>query len=333
MNYVCAQRVAIGHNADVSEAHRCFEAHFERPERISSLLQRLRDSEHWQHCQLLAENENAQRSDLARCHGAEHMRWLDTIEASSGAIDEQLAALRQVLRHPDVYVTRRTAQAAFTAAGTVIKLLDALLAGRFRRAFAVIRPPGHHAGCKGPSGFCFVNNVMCAALRAVDAGERVAIVDIDVHFGDGTADLMLQHAVNNRRLAYMSIHRYDDGAFYPNDARALGGDDTKPLGRRFVAVPFNGTIDDEGYERLWRQRLLPALADFAPSLLLVSAGYDACQGDPLGGCSLTSSLYKRLFASMLDVCPRLLAVLEGGYNLQSTSDAALHSIAAMIGHA
>jgi len=274
----------------------------------------------------------ADLADVRRCHGKAHARWIETIAASHKASEEHLDALSTVLQHPDIYVTRETGEAALTACGTTMALLDLLIAKQgCRRAFAIVRPPGHHAGCGGPAGFCFINSVMCAALRAAEAGERVAIVDIDVHFGDGTVDLMTHHAVGNERLAYFSVHRYDDGAFYPQDERASGRP-IAALGDRFVAVPFNGSVDDTKYRDLLSQRLLPALRRYAPTLILVSAGYDACAGDPLGECDLTPDFYGEIFSRLLDICPRLLAVLEGGYNINSTVDAALASIEALITH-
>jgi histone deacetylase 6 len=274
---------------------------------------------------------SADRRDVERCHGQSHARWIDTIDASADASDEHLEALRAILRHPDIYVTRDTGRAALTACGATLTLVDLLLANTYRRAFAIVRPPGHHAGCGGPAGFCFINNVMCAALRAADAGERVAIVDIDVHFGDGTVDLMVHHAANNEQLAYFSIHRYDNGTFYPQDERAAGRP-IAALADRFVAVPFNGSADDAKYRNLLEDQLLPALQRFAPTLILVSAGYDACVGDPLGECALTPTFYGEIFNRLLDVCPRLLAVLEGGYNIDATVAAALASIEVLIRH-
>jgi len=328
---VTCSKVAIAQNSDDAAEHKTHEPHCERPERTVSLWKRVMESDYAQHCDVHLSHE-ADIAAVERCHGGAHLRWLNTIAASVDASDEHMRALRSILRYPDMYVTRATSRAAMTACGTTIGLLDQVLAKHYRRAFAFVRPPGHHAGCHGPAGFCFINNAMCAAVRAVDHDERVAIVDIDVHFGDGTVDLMHHHASDDERLAYFSLHRYDDGNFYPNDKRASGSVKT-PLGRRLVAVPFDGPIDNDRYWHLFTKNVLPRLREYAPTLIIVSAGYDACVNDPLGECLLTPAFYGTLFDALLDICPRILAILEGGYNLDATNDAALASLAALVRHA
>jgi acetoin utilization deacetylase AcuC-like enzyme len=206
--------------------------------------------------------------------------------------------------------------AAWAAVGTTLAAADWVAGGSGRRALAAVRPPGHHAERAMAMGFCFFNNVAVAAehLRRRHGVERVAIFDFDVHHGNGT-----QHLFEERGdVFYASTHQFP---FYPG----TGGADE--IGRgpgegATLNVPLPAGTDDAGYAEAVRGRVLPALRRFAPQILLLSAGFDAWQRDPLGGMRVTEEGFRqwgRWCAALADEVAdgRVLAVLEGGYDLQS----------------
>jgi acetoin utilization deacetylase AcuC-like enzyme len=187
-------------------------------------------------------------------------------------------------------------------------------AGGGRTAFAAVRPPGHHAEAATAMGFCFFNNVAVAAehLRRRHGVERVAIFDFDVHHGNGT-----QHLFETRAdVFYASTHQYP---FYPGTGAANETGLGPGLGAT-LNVPLPAGTGDDGYAEAIAERVLPALRRFAPDVLLLSAGFDAWRGDPLGGMAVSEDGFARwgheLRRLAAEVCGgRVLAVLEGGYDL------------------
>ncbi len=180
-------------------------------------------------------------------------------------------------------------------------------------AFAAVRPPGHHAEKAMAMGFCFFNNVAVAAQHLRDRGaERVAIFDFDVHHGNGTQHLFEERA----DIFYASTHQFP---FYPGTG-AAGEAGRGPGLAATLNVPLPAGTGDEGYAEVFAERILPALAGFRPDVLLLSAGFDAWRGDPLGGMAVTEqgfASWGRQLAALADEVAggRLLAVLEGGYDL------------------
>jgi acetoin utilization deacetylase AcuC-like enzyme len=203
--------------------------------------------------------------------------------------------------------------ATLGATNAVLVALERVLADE-RRAFAAVRPPGHHAERDHAIGFCFVNHVAVAAQRALARHglERVAIVDVDVHHGNGTQHLFEERA----DVLYVSLHQYP---FYPGtgaaDERGHGA------GAGFTLnVPLPAGTGDEGWSRSLEELVVPALERFGPELLLVSAGFDAWRNDPLGGMKVTEAGFaewgRLLFAAADELCAgRALVLLEGGYDV------------------
>jgi acetoin utilization deacetylase AcuC-like enzyme len=180
-------------------------------------------------------------------------------------------------------------------------------------AFAAVRPPGHHAEKGLAMGFCFFNNVAVAAQHLRDRGaERVAIFDFDVHHGNGTQHLFEERA----DVFYASTHQFP---FYPGTGAA--GETGRGSGRgATLNVPLPAGTGDEEYAEVFAERILPALAGFRPDVLLLSAGFDAWRGDPLGGMAVSEegfATWGRQLGALADQIAggRLLAVLEGGYDL------------------
>ncbi len=209
-----------------------------------------------------------------------------------------------------------TWRASWAAVEATLAAADWVAGGGDRVGFAAVRPPGHHAEAATAMGFCFFNNVAIAAehLRRRHGAARVAIFDFDVHHGNGTQHLFEERA----DVFYASTHQYP---FYPGTGAASEIGIGAGVGAT-LNVPLPAGTGDEGYASVIEGRVLPELRRFAPEVLLLSAGFDAWQRDPLGGMAVTESGFARwgewLRRLAADLCGgRILAVLEGGYDLEN----------------
>lgn len=230
---------------------------------------------------------------------------VDRVAATAGALATPL--------DPDTIASARSYEVACRAAGAVVQAVDAVTSGDARHAFALVRPPGHHAEAHAPMGFCFFNNVAVAAEHAIARGlaRRVLVLDPDVHHGNGT-----QHSFAARDdVMYVSSHRFP---FYPGTGwyEEIGSGP----GRGYtVNLPLREGMGDDDLLHLYARVVDPIVRSWEPDLVLVSAGFDTWHRDPLGGLGVTADGFARLFALFRgwadDHCPgRLVAALEGGYD-------------------
>jgi acetoin utilization deacetylase AcuC-like enzyme len=230
----------------------------------------------------------------------------------------------------DTYIMPGSWEAARLAAGAVAGAVEAVAGGQVSNAFALIRPPGHHATPSQPMGFCLLNNIAIAARHALDALgiERVAIVDFDVHHGNGTQDCFY----DDGRVLFCSTH---GSPLYPN----TGAMDEVGLEDGYgttLNMPLPYATGDLGFQDVYDQVVLPAVRRFKPQLILVSAGYDAHWDDPLGPLSLSingyAALTQRLVALADELCGgKIVLVLEGGYSLPALAGGVLASLRVLLG--
>lgn len=243
---------------------------------------------------------------LARVHDQKYLDALSRFAGVSAALD------------PDTFTSPETIDIARLAAGAAVNAMDAVLDGTATRALALVRPPGHHAEAAAAMGFCFYNNVAVAAAEARAHGvERVAIVDFDVHHGNGTEHIF----AHDPHVLYVSTHQYP---YYPGTGAAddVGLDE----GRGFtVNIPIEAGAVDADYEIAFRDIVIPVVEEFAPDLVLVSAGFDAHARDPLAGMRLTTTAFGAITTALRDLADRrcrgrLVAVTEGGYDLAALEE-------------
>jgi acetoin utilization deacetylase AcuC-like enzyme len=248
----------------------------------------------------------ATREQLTRVHESEYVHRIAETAGSAVAFDM------------DTYTSPETYEIALLAAGAAVDAVERVMGGSHTRSFALMRPPGHHAERERAMGFCFFNNIAVAAAHARALGAaRVAIVDYDVHHGNGTQNIFYR----DPDVLYLSIHQYP---YYPGTGSV--GEVGDQAGAGFtVNLPLEAGAVDEDYHLVFDHVVLPILRQFAADILLVSAGFDAHERDPLGGMRLTSPGFAAMTRELrfaADECcgGRLVALTEGGYDLQALNE-------------
>jgi acetoin utilization deacetylase AcuC-like enzyme len=257
-------------------------------------------------------------AEITRIHDAD---YLTSIKETAG---------RAVALDPDTFTSPGTFSAAYLAAGAAVTAVEHVLdSDAGTRALAMVRPPGHHAERNRAMGFCLFNNIAIAAASARARGlSRVAVVDYDVHHGNGTQ----WSFYSDPSVLFISSHQYP---YYPGTGAA--GDVGSGAGAGFtVNLPLSAGATDADYELVYTRIALPILKQFRPELILISAGFDAHMNDPLAGMRVTSEYFGHLtaaIAAVADECckGRLVAVTEGGYDLAALGESLRASIRALDG--
>lgn len=282
--------------------HKMGAHHPECPERLQTILDAVGKNAY-------QSTESASEEAIGRVHAPGYVSRILGLRSQSARLD------------PDTAVSPGSVQAAQLAAGAAVAAVDAVLDCESRRAWSLVRPPGHHAEHNQAMGFCLFNNVAIAAEHALARGLRkIAIVDFDVHHGNGTQ----HHFYERADVLVINLHRHP---FYPG----TGGLDLQGRGdgEGFnINIPFEKPEGDATYRDTFERIVLPVLREYSPELVLVSAGFDAHEHDPLGGMQVSTSGFAWMTAALRDFADmtidgRLMLTLEGGYELEALRDSVL----------
>ncbi|MFN4089440.1 MAG: histone deacetylase family protein [Alphaproteobacteria bacterium] len=282
--------------------------HPERPARLQAVLAAM-DGPGFEGL-VRREAPRATEAELARVHDARYV----------GAVLDAVPSEGFVLLDDDTIASPGSGEAALRAAGAVRAAVDAVMAGEVRNAFCAVRPPGHHAEASRAMGFCLFNNVAVGALhaRAAHGLDRVAVVDFDVHHGNGTQAMF----ENDARLFFASTHQMP---LFPGTGRAS----ERGVGN-IVNAPLPPGATGADFRLVFAERILPELEQFRPDLLMISAGFDAHAADPLGQLHLVASDFAWATEKLVELAGRhcrgrIVSTLEGGYDLESlAASAAAH---------
>ena len=251
---------------------------------------------------------------IQRVHDASYVTMLDRAASSGGGYLD-----------PDTYIAELSMVAARTAAGAVVEGVHRVLDGKAQHVLAIVRPPGHHAEHAKAMGFCLLNNIGIGLAAARERGiRRIAVLDFDVHHGNGTQDSF----ESDPEVFYASTHQYP---FYPGTGRA----GERGSHGNVLNVPLPAGTSDRAFLGAWEKKIGPAVDAFKPELLLVSAGFDAHEDDPLAGLDVTTDGYRELARmikgwSTAHSGGRSVWALEGGYNLTALGDSVVACLEVLV---
>ena len=289
------------YSPDECRGHRMGNHHPECPERISAILDHLRATG-LDIALDFRDSPDVQRAQLERAHASAYVAHMSEMMTQS----ESLGQVRAV--DPDTSVSPGTRAAAWKSAGAAIAATDAVIDRSVANAFCAIRPPGHHATREAAMGFCFFNNVAVAARHALDVRglQRVAIVDFDVHHGNGTEDIV----AGDDRILMCSFFQHP---LYPYSGAV-------PKGTNMVNVPVDPYTRGPAVRELIERQWIPALEQFKPQMVFISAGFDAHREDELGQMGLIEADYEWMTCRLMQLADthaqgRIVSCLEGGYHL------------------
>ncbi|VDP00411.1 unnamed protein product [Heligmosomoides polygyrus] len=274
--------------------------HPESPSRIDECRAMLQESGLLTECQVVEEFPALDELDLRQSHAESHVNKM-----LNGSTTQDQKALNKLCEDYDsVFMTPIVSIVALVSPGHL----------QIPNAFALVRPPGHHADRFSASGFCIFNNAAQAAEAAFNFGaDRILIVDLDVHHGNGTQQIFYE----DKRVLYFSIHRYETGSFWPHSRESnydhIGEYEGK--GYNVNVLLFWTSCGDADYMAIFWNVLWPLASQFRPDFVIVSAGFDSCEYDPLGGMQLSPDAYSHIVYHLSALAQgRVLCVLEGGYN-------------------
>lgn len=293
--------------------HEIVEGHQECPDRIR-VIEEMLEFEGLLEKMIKVTPYPAELDQIARVHSTQYIRWLEENKPIPG----EYAPLGL-----DTSMNAYTWDAALVAAGSGIIAVDKIMAGEIDRAFCNVRPPGHHAERSKAMGFCFFDNVAVAASHAMNEYglNRVAIIDFDVHHGNGTEDIFK----DDPRVLFCSTFQHP---LYPGS-----GADT--VSSHIVNIPMAALTDGAAYRLAFAQQIVPALANFHPEMIFFSAGFDAHKDDPLGSMGLVEDDFRWITRSVLNATQsstggKAVSMLEGGYDLSALASSAAEHVRALL---
>ena len=304
--------------AEAYVEHLTGQGHPEQPGRVTAIVERLQTDGLLDKARTITPR-TATDEEILRCHAADYLR----------IVNEDVTEGLHRLSTGDTPLSARSLEVARLAAGGLLTAVDEVLTGRLRNAFAVVRPPGHHATPKKGMGFCLFNNVAIAARHAQSKHgvSRVLIADWDVHHGNGTQDIFYEDGT----VLFFDTHQHP---LYPGTGAATETGKGAGAGLT-INCPFPAGSGRKEIVGAFREKLLPAAQAFRPDLVLVSAGFDSRIDDPLGSFKLTDEDFAELTGIVKEIAAkhcggRLVSTLEGGYNLAGLASAAASHVRALM---
>lgn len=292
--------------------------HPENSKRLESIINGLKDKNLFGKV-IMLKSRTAEIEEISACHTKEYASYVkEFCEKGGGYLDL------------DTYANSYSFEAAAIAVGCSIDLTKAVINGKFKNGFALLRPPGHHALSNRSMGFCLFGNIAVAAKNALTQPgiNKVAIVDFDVHHGNGTQALI----GDDPNILFISSHQYP---FYPGTGsiREIG---TGAAEGKIINIPLQAGVGDNGFKMVYEKVVIPSLERFKPDLILVSAGYDTHWDDPLANLNLSLTGYdwisRELIKSAERICAgKIIFFLEGGYNLDVLSYGVSNAIRRLLG--
>ncbi|KAM4020629.1 protein deacetylase HDAC6 [Anomaloglossus baeobatrachus] len=320
MRTLPASRTGLVYDERMMEHYNMWDSgHPELPQRIARIFQRHKEMGLLDRCTRLP-HRTATTEELQMCHS---LPYIQKMQESARMKPRDLH--RTGSEYNSIYINSRSHHSACLAAGCTFSVVEAVVKGQVQNGVGIVRPPGHHAEPGAACGFCFFNNVALAARyaqslqSAAEPPLRVMILDWDVHHGNGTQHIFQE----DPSVLYVSLHRYDDGLFFPCSEDAAHDKVGSGPGEGYnVNIPWNGgKMGDVEYLLAFHRIVMPVAYEFSPHLVLVSAGFDAARGDPLGGCRVSPEGYAHMTHLLMGLAGgKVVLVLEGGYNLTSISE-------------
>ncbi|GAN04554.1 conserved hypothetical protein [Mucor ambiguus] len=305
------------------------EIHPEDPRRIFKIFNIMERHGLLTECKRI-KSRRATKHEILLVHNIKHYRTL----RNTSDLKTRIEYMNMEKDYDSIYLNSNSFESGLYAVGSLCNLVEAVVRNEIKNAFAIIRPPGHHAESDVPMGFCLFNNVAIATRHCMTKlnVKKTLIVDWDIHFGNGTQSIFS----DDPNVLYISLHRYEDGSFYPSDLKGCASytGHNKGAGKT-VNIPWPcAGMTDADYIYAFREIVIPVAMEFDPDIVIVSAGFDAAINDPIGKCKVTPAGYGQMTHLLKSVANGKLAIaLEGGYDLNSIAISALACMNVLLGEA